>query len=517
MYSIFKNALIVSCQAEEGEPLHGAQHMQRMALAAVQSGAKGIRANSAIDVEAIKRVVEVPVIGLIKDRNPEYDAFITTTPEQVQALVEAGADLIAIDSTRVSRPVELKTLYDYTKTYHPKTGIVADVADLKDVETVISLKPDFISTTLSGYTDYSENRNKPDLELIDEIKHITNIPVIAEGNYNEPYQIRHAILRGAYTVIVGGAITRPQQIARRFVEVISDFQKEIFSIGIDIGATRIRGILTDQFGKIIHSEINQTPKDSDTIIHLVSGMINRLSAQSSNITSLGIATAGRCDEKTGSILYATDNIKNWTGKAIGKEIFEQTGLFPVINNDANLAAYGQWKTSKEQSLVLLTVGTGIGAGIIIDGQLITGAYGGGAEVGHIILPGNEMICTCSKRGCIETVASAKALRENLDHHPGSEKEIIAMFTSNLAWLIDTIQRTVETNAFYLSGSIIKYGERILNQLNQQLKQLDQSYREDFVKFSDLKEMAGAVGAALYALDHAYKILKKSHVMMEELG
>src|SRR6056297_3318729 len=129
MYSIFKNSLIVSCQAEEGEPLHGSQHMQRMALAAVQSGAKGIRANSAVDVQAIKKVVDVPIIGLIKDRNPEYAAFITTTPQQVQALVEAGANLVAIDSTRVSRPITLKKLYGYMKKHYPTIGIVADVAD----------------------------------------------------------------------------------------------------------------------------------------------------------------------------------------------------------------------------------------------------------------------------------------------------------------------------------------------------------------------------------------------------
>src|SRR6056297_576293 len=372
MYANFKNALIVSCQAEENEPLHGSQHMQRMALAAVQSGAKGIRANSAIDVQAIKEVVDVPLIGLIKDRNREYQAFITTTEEQVQALIEAGVDFVAIDSTRVSRPVPLKTLYGYIKKHYPQIGIVADVADIKDAEMIIPLKPDFISTTLSGYTDYTEHRNKPDLNLISEIRHITQIPVIAEGNYNEPFQIRQAILRGAYTVIVGGAITRPQQITRRFVEVISDFQNEIFSIGIDIGATRIRGILSDQLGNTVGSEITQTPKDPDTIILVVSDIIKRLSSQSSNVTSLGIATAGRCDEKTGTILYATENIKNWTGRPIGKELYEQTGLFPIINNDANLAAYGQWKTSKEESLVLLTVGTGIGAGIVIDGQLITG-------------------------------------------------------------------------------------------------------------------------------------------------
>ncbi len=517
MYSMFKNSLIVSCQAEEGEPMHGAQHMQRMALAAVQSGAKGIRANSAVDVQAIKKVVEVPVIGLIKDRNPLYDAFITTTLEQVQALVEAGADLLAIDSTRVSRPVDLKILYQYIKEKYPEIAIVADVSDIKDTKAILPLKPNFISTTLSGYTDYSKNRKKPDMELIEEIKEITDIPVIAEGNYNEPSQIRQAILRGAYTVIVGGAITRPQQITRRFVEAISDFQNDIFSIGIDIGATRIRGLLTDQFGKILNTKITQTPKESDTIIEKVNEIIKGLSSQCSNITSLGIATAGRCDEKNGTILYATDNIINWTGREIGKEIYEQTGLFPVINNDANLAAYGQWKTSKEDSLVLMTIGTGIGAGIVIDGHIINGAYGGGAEIGHVILPGNRKICTCSKRGCVETVASAKALKENLEAHPGEEKAILNTFTSTLAWLIDTIQRTVEADAFYLSGSIIQYGKSVLKQLNQQLKLLDSSHKEGFIKFSELGEMAGAVGASLYALDHAYKILKKNHIVMEELG
>src|SRR6056297_567399 len=141
MYSIFKNSLIVSCQAEEGEPLHGPQHMQRMALAAVQSGAKGIRANSAVDVKAIKKVVDVPIIGLIKDRNPAYEAFITTTLEQVQALVEAGADLVAIDSTRVSRPVALREFYQSIKEQYPQIDIVADVADIKDAQAIIPLKP----------------------------------------------------------------------------------------------------------------------------------------------------------------------------------------------------------------------------------------------------------------------------------------------------------------------------------------------------------------------------------------
>jgi len=516
MYANFKNALIVSCQAEENEPLHGSQHMQRMALAAVQSGAKGIRANSAIDVQAIKEVVDVPLIGLIKDRNREYQAFITTTEEQVQALIEAGVDFVAIDSTRVSRPVPLKTLYGYIKKHYPQIGIVADVADIKDAEMIIPLKPDFISTTLSGYTDYTEHRKKPDLNLISEIRHITQIPVIAEGNYNEPDQIRQAILRGAYTVIVGGAITRPQQIARQFVEAISDFQDEIISIGIDIGATRIRGVLTDRFGEKHEMTIIDTPKDAESIIRAVADIINKYNSESHPITSVGIATAGRCDEKTATIRYATENIKNWSGRAIGQDIFELTDFFPIINNDANLAAYGQWKMSKESSLALLTVGTGIGAGIIIDGQLINGAYGGGGEVGHIILPGNDKVCTCSKRGCIETVASAKALKEAIDSNPKDSKTIINTFAKNLSWLIDTIQRTVECEAFYLSGSINRYGDDLLALINNELHHLDGSYHKHFVKFSNLGELAGAMGASVYALDHSYKRMHQHNSCMEEL-
>lgn len=514
MYSIFKNSLIVSCQAEDNEPLYGAHHMERMAIAAVQSGAKGIRANSAIDVEAIKRVVDVPVIGLIKDRNPQYKAFITTTFEQIRDLVNAGADLIAIDSTGVSRPVPVQHLYAYIKKYYPTVGIVADVADIGDVKKIVKYEPDFISTTLSGYTDYTQQRKKPDLDFIDEIRAITTIPVIAEGNYKKPHQVRQAILRGAYTVVVGGAITRPQQITENFTEVLADLKEEVLSIGIDIGATQLRSVLTNRFGNVLDSIIQKTPGNADGIVQTVIENIERLTSVSKPISSVGIATAGRCDEKNGMVRYATDNIKDWSGRAIGNEIYEATGFFPVVNNDANLAAYGQWKKSRESSLALLTIGTGIGAGIIVDGKLIDGAYGGGAEVGHIIFPGNNARCTCSKKGCIETIASAKVLREKIIENPENEKEIMADFISKIAWLIDTIQRTVEVEAIYLSGAINKYQNGFLERLNNELRQIDDRYLDQFIRFSVLGELAGAIGASLYALDRSYKHKQNSEVIRE---
>jgi len=183
---------------------------------------------------------------------------------------------------------------------------------------------------------------------------------------------------------------------------------------------------------VIDSGIIDTPKEADLIIKKVSGIINGLSPKSKSITSLGIASAGRCDEKTGIIRYATKHIENWTGMPIGKRIHESTGILPLVNNDANLAAYGQWKRSKESSLVLLTIGTGIGAGIIIDGKIVQGAFGGAAEVGHVIVPGNNEHCTCSKCGCIETIASAKVLKEKLDSQPQEETKMMQEFTSNIA-------------------------------------------------------------------------------------
>jgi N-acylglucosamine-6-phosphate 2-epimerase len=211
--------LIVSCQALADEPLHGAAMMARMAAAAEEGGAAGIRANGAADVRAIKQTVSLPVIGIVKRNYPDYAVYITPTLREIDELLEAGADIIAFDATRQSRPKNY-TLEQITA-YLNANGVVsmADISILEEALYAESLGVSCVSTTLSGYTPYSRQQEGPNLELLGMCAQRLKIPVIAEGRISKPSQVEEALDLGAYAVVVGSAITRPQLITRQFAAV----------------------------------------------------------------------------------------------------------------------------------------------------------------------------------------------------------------------------------------------------------------------------------------------------------
>lgn len=211
--------LIVSCQALADEPLHGAAMMARMAAAAEEGGAAGIRANGAADVRAIKQTVSLPVIGIVKRNYPDSAVYITPTLREIDELLEAGADIIAFDATRQTRP-ENYTLEQITA-YLNANGVVsmADISILEEAIYAESLGVSCVSTTLSGYTPYSRQQEGPNLELLGMCAQRLKIPVIAEGRISKPSQVEEALDLGAYAVVVGSAITRPQLITRQFAAV----------------------------------------------------------------------------------------------------------------------------------------------------------------------------------------------------------------------------------------------------------------------------------------------------------
>ncbi|OMD22315.1 MULTISPECIES: N-acetylmannosamine-6-phosphate 2-epimerase [Paenibacillus] len=214
--------LIVSCQALEHEPLHGGDTMAKMARAAVQSGAIGIRTNGVPDIVAIKKEVNVPVIGLIKRDIPGSAIFITPTLDEVKAIVSAKAEIIALDVTnREERLESVKPLIEYA---HLRGVLVmADISTFEEGLAAEKLGVDFIGTTLSGYTPYSTQQEGPDLVLIQELSKLVNIPVVAEGRIWTPEDAAKAKNAGASYVVVGSAITRPQLITSRYVKAVSNF------------------------------------------------------------------------------------------------------------------------------------------------------------------------------------------------------------------------------------------------------------------------------------------------------
>lgn len=215
-----KGQLIVSCQATPQEALFGADIMAKMAISAVKGGAKGIRANTPADVQAIRQAVDVPLIGLYKVVFPGTPVIITATIKHALAIAEAGADVIAIDATFRLHPED--EVPELIRKIHEQTDclVMADISNFEEAEAAMISGADVVSTTLSGYTDYTPKLDGPDLELVREIASKLPVPVFAEGRYHYPEEVTKALDYGAAAVIVGGAVTRPKEITERFVRAI---------------------------------------------------------------------------------------------------------------------------------------------------------------------------------------------------------------------------------------------------------------------------------------------------------
>lgn len=214
-----QGGLIVSCQALPDEPLHGAQIMAAMARAARQGGALGIRANSPVDIAAIRAAVVLPIIGIEKVDVPGYPVYITPTLDHAVAVAQAGADMIALDATARPRPggVDAAVLIQQVQRTTGKP-VLADVATFDEGLAAWRAGADAVSTTLAGYTAESTSQTEPDFALLTRLAEGLPIPVIAEGRINTPQLAARALELGAFAVVVGAAITRPQWITRQFVE-----------------------------------------------------------------------------------------------------------------------------------------------------------------------------------------------------------------------------------------------------------------------------------------------------------
>ena len=222
MLNKVKGKLIVSCQALADEPLHSSFIMGRMAKAAKEGGAIAIRAQGIDDINEIKKVTNLPVIGIIKENYKDSDIYITPTKKEVDALLSTSYEMIALDATKRQRPNKesLKELIDYI--HENKVLVMADISTYDEAIEAANLGADCVSTTLSGYTNYSRQEDGVDLELIENLSKDLNIPVIGEGKINTPEDLKMAFEKGAYSCVVGGAITRPQQITKRFTDEIQD-------------------------------------------------------------------------------------------------------------------------------------------------------------------------------------------------------------------------------------------------------------------------------------------------------
>lgn len=211
------SGLIVSCQARADNPLHGPQFMGAMALAARDGGAVGLRANGPDDIAAVM-AAGLPVIGIHKVFSDDYPVYITPDFAAAEAIVKAGAQIVALDCTERPRNGEHPRVLVRRIREELGAEVFADISTVDEGLAAADWGATYVATTLSGYTEATQPKPEaPDLKLLETLARRLSLPVVAEGRYNTPALVRQGFDAGAHAVVVGTMITNPREITRMFV------------------------------------------------------------------------------------------------------------------------------------------------------------------------------------------------------------------------------------------------------------------------------------------------------------
>jgi len=216
-----KSQLIVSCQAPKSSPLHDKYIVSKIAEACILQGAKGLRLDTPEHVFACRELLpEIPIIGLWKREYPDSDVYITPCIEDALAIIEAGADIVAIDATLRERPKGETVAQLIDEIHRLGKLVMADIDSLESAMAAEALGADLVGTTLFGYTNQSKQFSPPGYELLAQCLERLDIPVICEGGIATPTMLNKAREIGAYSVVVGTAITGIDLNAKAFQAII---------------------------------------------------------------------------------------------------------------------------------------------------------------------------------------------------------------------------------------------------------------------------------------------------------
>ncbi len=412
-----RGGLIVSCQAGPQDGLYGAKAMAAMAMAAQIGGAVGLRANGVEDIAAIRQVTHLPIIGIDKQDLPGYGIRITPSLEAARSVVEAGADIVAVDATRRAAeegrlPAD-QFIRQIRETLH--VPVMADIATFEEGIAAAAAGADIVATTLSGYTAYSPAQIEPDFELLARLAAALTVPVIAEGRIASPEHARHVLELGGYAVVCGSMITKPRWITEQYTTALRAYRQSQSAvvIGVDIGGTKIAAGVVDGSGQISYHERvpTQAADGGEAVLRRVSAAIERAREAAPAAAGIGISTGGVVDRQ-GMIRFATDLIPGWAGLNLKTHLENQFGLPVGVENDGQAAALAeaiQGAGRGYRSVLGVTVGTGIGGGFVVDGRVYRAGDGGGIELGHMAVVREGRPCTCGRRGCLESYASGHCL------------------------------------------------------------------------------------------------------------
>lgn len=290
----------------------------------------------------------------------------------------------------------------------------------------------------------------------------------------------------------------------------------MLALGIDIGGTMIKTALVSETGELSEKKVQPTSRELKAqLIELIGERVAK-----KNVDAVGIGTAGRVDPATGSVNLATDNLTDWSGTPLKRLVEETMGISTSVLNDANAAALGEWFVNypSVETLAMVTVGTGLGGGVVINGAPLLGKRGEAAEFGHTTLHPGGRICNCGKFGCAEQYVSMKLLHRLVEetggrkidraeliekYNAGNEfvASAVSAMTRDLAIVIDSIFLNFDPEITVVGGGISELGEKFIQELRREVSVCSKSslYSPDDVVLAASGNDAGIIGAAVFGL------------------
>lgn len=378
--SLSQCPLIASAQASPGSALESTAVLERLARASLDQGVKVLRLQGTETISAVRKWFSGPIVGLIKKDYLGSNVYITPTLAEIEALINVGCQIIALDATPRHRPGGA-VLGNLVTAIHSRGGIAW--ADCDSVESLVHAKSsgcDVFSTTLAGYTESRSASNGPDMALLHEFLRMNPGPVFAEGRFSQPWQMAAALRLGAAGVVVGGSLNDPVKQTQWFIKGLP--QASVAG-AVDLGGTWLRFALAGPDLKL--KEVRRTPQPRTRQERL-----DWIAAQiaDTGVTRLGVSAGGTIDPLTGEVWEAKNFIPEYLGTT-----FAFPGVTVVALNDGLATAWGHFCRSETYAskVASLALGTGVGAGYVIDGQILMGHRGSYPRWNDLPLPSGRTV------------------------------------------------------------------------------------------------------------------------------
>ena len=380
---VLENSLIVSCQPVPGGPMDNAEMVVGFALAALAAGATALRIESIDYLRAVRAATAAPIIGIVKRDLADSDVRITPWLSDAEALADAGADIIAFDSTSRSRPASVPDLVALIKSKGKLA--MADCSSVDDARAALAVGVDLVGTTLSGYVGGPEPTD-PDLVLIKALRVLTPY-VVAEGRIRTIEQAAAAVEAGAFAVVVGSAITRTEHATSWFkaaVDTANRYRRaqQAGTLAIDIGGTKILAAIVR--GGVVQRQATMATAREAAPDRWIEGIVEETRAWVGEFSTLAIAVTGFVDDGHWSALNpATLGIPD--DYPLVERLTAAFGVPVFAANDAQSAAWGEYRygAGEGEDVVFLTISTGIGGGVVMHGKSLLGL---GGHFGLLRLP-----------------------------------------------------------------------------------------------------------------------------------